>query len=438
MEHAQNALKAKVPDRGTQQTKLSIMLPLVKTPTQSLEKYKTLVSRDTSQEIKQLAKELKGLKVFHVNATPRGGGVAEILKSLVPLMKGAGINAFWYTIPPRNNFFDITKKMHNALQGKEYKFPFAARKKYMLHMARTAALMQDMQPDIWVIHDPQPAGTIMFLPNFRPAISRIHIDLTSPNQEVWKFVAGFLEGYDKVVLSSKDFVRDEVKTKAVVFQPAIDILAEKNQPLPLKQSQEILRSCGIDTAKPLMTQVSRFDPWKDPLGVIEAYQIAKKKIPDLQLALVGIMLARDDPEAEKIYAKAKRAAAKDPQIFLFSQLEQLGSIRVDTFVNAIQVASDVLLQKSIREGFGMTVAEAMWKEKAVVAGNVGGIKLQIQNGKNGFLVSSSAEAAKRVVQLVKNPALKEQLGKEAKKTVQRNFSMPRLLRDYLLLFKEVV
>lgn len=414
------------------------MLPLVKTPTQNLDKYKKFIPKETSQEIKDLAKGLKGLKVFHVNATPRGGGVAEILKSLVPLMKGLGIKAAWYTIPPRNNFFDITKRMHNALQGKEYKFPFAARKKYMLHMARTAALMRDMQPDIWVIHDPQPIGVIMFLPGFRPAISRIHIDLTSPNHEVWKFVAGFLEGYDKVVLSSKDFVKEEIKKKVVVFQPAIDILAAKNQPLPLNQSKEILKSCGIDPTKPLMTQVSRFDPWKDPLGVIQAYKIAKKKIPDLQLAMVGLMLARDDPEAEKIFVRAEKAAAKDPQIFLFSQLEQLGSLRVDIFVNAIQVASDVLLQKSIREGFGMTVAEAMWKEKAVVAGNVGGIKAQIRNGENGFLVSTPQEAARRVVQLIGNPDLRKRLGRAAKQTIQTKFSMPRLLRDYLRLFKEVV
>jgi len=414
------------------------MLPLVRTQSQKLDKYKKLTPPGTIREIKQLAKELKGLKVFHVNATPRGGGVAEVLKSLVPLMKDVGLKAEWYTIPPRNHFFDITKRMHNALQGKNYKFPFAARKKYMLHMARTADSMRNMQPDIWVIHDPQPAGVIMFLPKFRPAISRLHIDLTSPNHEVWKFVSGFLDGYDKVVLSSQEFVREEVKKKAVVFQPAIDILATKNQALPLVEAKEILKSYGIDPNKPLISQVSRFDPWKDPLGVMTAYKKAKKKIPDLQLAMVGFMLARDDPEAEKVYLKAKKVAEKDPQIFLFAELEQLGSLRVDIFVNAMQTASDIILQKSIREGFGLTTAEAMWKGKAVIAGNVGGIKLQIKNGQNGFLVSTLEETADRIVQLISSPKLRKRIGVEAKKTVQAKFSIPRLLRDYLRLFKEVI
>ncbi len=414
------------------------MLPLVKTSTEKIDKYKGIVPSELLLDIKKEAKSLRGLKVLHVNATPRGGGVAEILKSLVPLMKGVGIRAEWHTIPPSNNFFEITKKMHNALQGKKYAFPFSARKRYLLHVARTAELMKDMNPDIWVIHDPQPAGVIMFLPNFRPAISRIHIDLTSPNPEVWKFLTGFLEGYDKVVLSSKEFIKKEIKEKAVVFQPAIDGLSSKNQPLSLEDSKEILKSLGVNPNKPLVTQVSRFDPWKDPLGVIKAYHLAKKRIPDLQLALVGLMLARDDPEAEIIYRKAHKKAEKDPDIFLFAELARLGSLEVSTFVNALQTASSAILQKSIREGFGMTVAEAMWKSKAVIGGNVGGIKLQIKNGRNGFLVSSPEEAATKIIKLVKSPMLAERLGKEAKETVREKYLMPRLLLDYLKLFKDVI
>ncbi|MFH1582301.1 MAG: glycosyltransferase [bacterium] len=413
------------------------MLPLVETNSEKLDKYKNLVSLKILKEIRILSKQLKGLKVFHVNATPRGGGVAEILKSLVPLMRGVGLNAEWYTIPARNSFFKITKEIHNALQGKSYKFSFADRKKYILHMAKTAELMGDMKPDVWVIHDPQPAGVIMFLPDFYPAISRIHIDLTSPNMEVWKFVASFLECYDKVIFSSNDFVHGEIKNKAKIIQPAIDILNPKNKPLPIDKANDIIRTFGVNPDKPLITQVSRFDPWKDPLGVIEAYKIAKKKIPDLQLAMVGLILAKDDPEAEKIYAETKKKAESDPDIFLFADTSKLGSLKVSTFVNAFQVSSDIIIQKSIREGFGMTVAEAMWKEKAVIAGKVGGIKLQIKNGKNGFLVSSSKETAKRIVQLIENPALAKKLGKEAKKTIKEKFLMPRLLRDYLKLFKEL-
>ena len=414
------------------------MLPLVKTNHQKLEDYKELISEELFQEIKDLAKELRGARVFQVNATPRGGGVAELLKSLVPLMKGVGIKAEWYTIPPSEDFFAITKKIHNALQGKEYTLPFWHRVRYLQHIERSASLMRDMKADIWVIHDPQPAGVILYLPRFHPSICRLHIDLTSPNQETWNFFAGFLRMYDRVILSSKDFVKKEIKDKAVVFPPAIDPLVPKNQPLNLTISKEILKSYGLDPSRPLISQVSRFDPWKGFPGVIEAYQLAKNKIPGLQLALVGFFLARDDPEAMKIYTSVKKKSEKDPDIFLFSDPDMLGSLKVDDFVNAIQVASDVILQNSIREGFGLSIAEAMWKEKAVIGGRAEGIKLQIKNGKNGFLASNSKELAKRIAQLIKNPQLREKLGRVAKETVKEKFLMPRLVRDYLKLFKELV
>ncbi|KKU93992.1 MAG: Glycosyl transferase group 1 [Candidatus Jorgensenbacteria bacterium GW2011_GWA1_48_13] len=414
------------------------MLPIVETRPQELEQYRSFISGELFEEIKNLAEGCRGRRVFHVNSAPRGGGVAEILKSLVPLMKGLGLEAEWYTIPPHNGFFEITKKMHNALQGKEYEFPFAARKKYMLHVARTAELMREMKPDVWVIHDPQPAGVAMFLPQFYPSISRIHIDLTSPNHEVWEFVSSFLASYDKVIVSSPEFVKKEIKDSAVVFQPAIDPLSAKNQLLPLESANETLRSFGINPDKPLIAQISRFDPWKNPLGVIEAYQLAKKKIPDLQLALVGFIVAQDDPEAERIYRRVRKKAEKDPDIFLFADITKLGSLAIDVFVGTVQTAADVILQKSVREGFGMTVAEAMWKEKPVVAGEVGGIKLQIEDGKNGFFASNSKEAASRIVELIENPDLAKKIGEAAKTTVREKFLIPRLLRDYLRLFKELV
>lgn len=413
------------------------MLPIVETQPQKLEDYKNFISKNLFEEIKKIAKELKGLKVFHINSTPRGGGVAEILKGLVPLMKGVGLEAEWYTIPPQNTFFDITKKMHNALQGKEYKFPLSARKKYIFHSARSAELMRDMKPDIWVVHDPQPAGISMFIPNFRPSISRVHIDLTSPNSGVWEFVSAFLQNYDKVVVSSPDFIKKEIKDKAVVFQPAINIFDSKNKLLSADEADAIIKNFGINPVRPIMAQISRFDPWKDPLGAIEAYQAAKKKIPGLQLVLAGFFLAQDDPEAEKIYAKIKRKAEKDPDIFLFADIAKLGSLEIDVFVNAVQTSADVILQKSLREGFGLTVTEAMWKEKPVVAAAVGGIKFQIKDGKNGFLASTPNEAAGRVIRLIEDPALRKKIGQAAKKSVQENFLMPRLLRDYLRLFKEI-
>lgn len=413
------------------------MLPLVKTQPQKLEQYRDLIPRKLFEEIETLAKGCRGLKVFHVNSTPRGGGVAEILKSLVPLMKGLGLKAEWYTIPPQNSFFEITKEMHNALQGKDYEFPFSARKKYMFHMARTADLMREMKPDVWVIHDPQPAGVIMFQAHFHPSISHIHLDLTSPNHELWKFVSSFLTGYNKVIVSSPDFVKKEIQNKTIIFQPAIDIFSPKNQQLPIEEADETLRNFGINPDRPFIAQISRFDPWKDPLGVIETYRLAKKKIPGLQLALVGFFLAQDDPEAEGIYRMAKKKAEKDPDIFLFADIAKLGSLRIDTFVNTVQTSADIILQKSIREGFGLTVAEAMWKEKPVIGGNVGGIKLQIKDGENGFLVSTPKEAASRIVQLLESPDLCKKMGSAAKKTVRENFLMPRLLRDYLRLFKGI-
>jgi trehalose synthase len=414
------------------------MLNLVETSKQKLDKYNEFISSRLLKEIEKEAKPLKQLKVFHLNATPRGGGVAEILKSLVPLMKGVGMKAEWYTLPPQNDFFEITKKMHNALQGKNYNFSFSDRKKYMLHMAKTARLMKEMKPDIWVIHDPQPAGVAMFLPNFKPSVLRLHIDLTSPDQGVWNFLEGFFSFYDKIIFSSKDFVKKEIKDKAEIIQPAIDPLSLKNVAMPLEKAKEILRNFDINPNKPLIAQVSRFDPWKDPLGVVEAYRIAKKKIPDLQLALVGLFLAKDDPEAERVYAEVEKVTRKDKDVFLFAQVKKLKGLEVSVFVKAIQTAANVIIQKSTKEGFGLVVTEAMWKEKAVIGGNVGGIKCQIEDGQNGFLVSDVKKTASKIVELIENPVLGKQMGKKARKKVKDNFLMPRLLLDYIKLFKKVI
>ena len=414
------------------------MLPLVKTSPKKLENYKELISEELFQEIEELAKDLKGLKIFQVNATPRGGGVAEILKSLVPLMKGVGLKAEWYTIPGKKDFFEITKEIHNALQGKEYLFPFSHRVKYLQHLQNTAKLMKEMKPDIWVIHDPQPAGLILYLPHLDRAICRIHIDLTSPNARAWKFFAGIFSMYDKIILSSKAFIKKEIKEKVEVFPPAIDPLVSKNQPLKLEFSKKILKIFGINPNWPLISQVSRFDPWKGILELIDAYQIAKKKIPNLQLSLVGFSLAQDDPEARKIYQIVKKRAEKDPNIFLFFNPQILGNLKVNVFVNAIQVASNVIIQNSTREGFGLSLAEAMWKQKAVIGGQAAGIKLQIQNKKNGFLASNPKELSKRIIQLIENQKLAEKLAKSARETVKEKFLLPRLLRDYLKVFKELI
>jgi len=334
------------------------MLILVKTPIQKLEKYKGIISNSLYREINNLAKNLKGLRVVHINSTPRGGGVAEVLKSLVPLMKGIAIKAEWYVIPPGRKFFGLTKEIHNALQGKEVFLSSDFQKSYQRYTKRFAKLMLDMKADVWIFHDPQPVGIIQFLPNsgFHPIISRIHIDTSIPNLEAWNFIKKFLVEYDKIIFSTKKFVyKDIAKEKVVIFPPAIDPLVEKNMPISLSSAKEILEGFGIDSKKPLISQISRFDLWKDPIGVIKAYRLAKKEIPDLQLALVGLFLAHDDPGAMRVFDIVKKEAKGDKDIFLFSNPDQLGSLKVDRFVNAFQQGSDVVLQKSIKEGFGLCV-----------------------------------------------------------------------------------
>jgi len=414
------------------------MLPLVETPVHKLKDYKAIIPKSLYQEIRSLAKRTKGLKIAMINSTPRGGGVAEMLKSLVPLMKDLGLNVEWYTIPAIGNIFDITKQIHNALQGKEYRFFSSDKKKYLDYMKKIAKLIDKKDFDIWMVHDPQPIALASFVSGFSPALCRFHIDLSSPNKEVWSFVSQFLKDYEKIILSSKEYIENEIKDKAVVFPPGIDPLVPKNHLIPKKSAREILESVDISPDKPLVSQVFRFDYFKDPLGSLETYKIAKKKIPSLQLALVGFFLASDDPEAVEVYKKTKERVGNDPDVFLFVDANKLSGLKVDTFVNAVQNGSDVILQKSVKEGFGLTVTEAMWKKKAVVGGNVGGIKLQIEDGKNGFLVNNSQEAAQRIIELLKNPSLAEKIGRAGRETVRRKFLTPRVLRDYLKLFEEFI
>lgn len=415
------------------------MLPPVKTPVKKLEAYKKIISNNLFKEVQELSRELKGLKIVMINATAQGGGVAEILQSLIPLMKGLGLDASWHVLPPDQNFFKLTKNLHNALQGKKYLLSQKSKNLYNCYQKKTVKLMKDMKSDVWVIHDPQPAGIIKHHPNLHPVISHIHIDTTHPNQKVWQFLKSFLLDYDKIIFSLKDFIDKSLpKEKVVVFPPAIDPLTDKNSPLSSAKAKNILKRFGINTKKPLISQVSRFDPWKDPLGVIRAYQLAREKIPDLQLALVGLCLAVDDPEALKVFKEVERAAKGDPNIFLFADPRILRKMKVDTFVNAFQVGSNVVLQKSTKEGFGLTVTEAMWKGKPVIGGKAGGIKLQIKNGQNGFLVSSPQEASARIIEIFRNPTLAKKLGKAARQTAIEKFLMPRLLRDYLKLFRELL
>lgn len=416
-------------------------LPKVSTSTKLIGEYRRLIPKDQYRDILRFSKKLKkNLRVVHINATPKGGGVSEILKSLVPLMQGVGINAEWYVVPPKEEFFEVTKSIHNALQGKRGKFFTNDKKKiYLSHNRTIARLMQKIKADIWIIHDPQPLAVVNYLKhNSSPMIARMHIDTSHPNKDMWNFVGPILNKYDRVIVTMPEFVPpDFPRDKIKIFYPAIDPLTEKNKKMRIETAELILEGFGVNITKPLLVQVSRFDPWKDPLGVIDAYYKAKNKIPDLQLAFIGLMIATDDPEAVRIFEKVKRYAKGDPDIFLFSDPAQIKALSVSTFVNAFQTAADVVVQKSIREGFGLVVTEAMWKSKPVVGGNVGGIKHQVVDGESGFLVNSSDEAAGRIVELFNNIEFNKKMGRKAKKRVRENFLMPRLLLDYLKLFDEL-
>ncbi len=416
------------------------MFPKVPLQKKKIKNYQKLIKPSLYQQILTTSKQLQGLKVVHLNATSLGGGVAEILKTLVPLMKDVGLEAEWRTLPPDERFFKITKKIHNILQGEQTILTKEEKRVYLDTNKELSELLSQTQSDILIIHDPQPLPIISYLPenNSSNKILRFHIDLCNPQKNTWDFLLPFINQYDRMIFSLKDFCNREVpREKVKIFPPAIDPLLGKNKALSLESAKNLIENFEINTDKPLVTQVSRFDIWKDPLGVIKAYYLAKKEIPDLQLALVGIFQAQDDPEAIQVFEKIKKHAKGDRDIFLFSNLKKL-NIENDLLVNAFQVASDVILQKSIKEGFGLTVTEAMWKQKPVIGGNAGGIKLQIENGKNGFLVNSPEQAGKRIIELIKNPNFAKKLGKQAKKTVANKFLTPRLLQDYLELFSEFI
>ncbi len=397
--------------------------------------YKFFCNKSLVQKIEKQAKTLKGLKVIHINATPDGGGVAELLKSLVPLMNSVGLDAEWYSLKANTEFFEITKKIQNALQNGRGKLTEKEKNLYLEYNKRLAIFTKKLKADIWVIHDPQPMPIAFMNPKIYPAIWQCHIDTSRPSRPVWNFLKPFLEGYDRIIFTMPDFAQSHSSAvKKVFFPPAIDPLSETNLPMTQDEAKRIMHDCGIKIEKPVITQVSRFDQHKDPIGVIKAFIIAKQKISDLQLALLGIPIAKDDPESAAVFAEVKKYARNFKDIHLFYNIKNM-DISVEKLVNAFQTGSDIILQKSKKEGFGLTVAEAMYKKKPVIGGNTGGIKLQIQDGKNGFLVDTPQECAKRIVEILLNPKLADKLGVAAKKSVESDFLMPRLLNDYLNLFQ---
>lgn len=384
----------------------------------TVEDYEPLVGAATVERILRKASRLRDLHVTHVNSTYYGGGVAELLSSLTLLMNGAGIRTGWRVIQGRPDFFSITKKMHNALQGAEINLTDLKLQIYE-EVAFENAARNHLDHDVVIVHDPQPLPLIRHYRKKAPWIWRCHVDLSDPNAELWEYLSSFIERYDAVVLSLPEYAQ-KLGVPQRFIMPAINPFSTTNKALSEEEIADRLAHYKIPDDLPLVVQVSRFDKWKDPQGVIDAYRIARKQV-DCTLVLVG-NVATDDPEGQEVFESLCRCADDRTRIL---------SVQDSALVNALQRRAAVILQKSIREGFGLTVTEAMWKGTPVIGGNVGGIRHQIRDGENGFLVATVEQAAERIVQVVKDPKLRQRLGDRARETVRERFLLTRLMEDWL-------
>jgi trehalose synthase len=399
----------------------------------SLDEYAQVVGEAEIEEIKGFAEGLVGKSVCHINSTSFGGGVAEILHRMVPLMRDVGLNAEWRVIEGSDDFFRVTKAFHNGLQGMNIPLTGDMRRTY-LSLNKKNAEEPNLDHDLIVVHDCQPAAIVNYLQIRRGKwIWRCHIDLSHPNQQFIEFITPFVLKYDSLIFTMERFVQKPLKlAKTFIVPPSIDPLSVKNKPLPERLILSILDKYDVKAENPIVTQVARFDPWKDPLGVIDVYRMVKKKVADVQLLLIASM-AKDDPEGWIYYEKTARHAEEDYDIHLLSDLNGVGNVEV----NAFQRASDVVLQKSIREGFGLSVTEALWKGVPVVGGNVGGIPLQIINGETGFLIGSVEEAAEKTLYLLEHLHEAKEMGRKGREHVLKNFLITRHLKDYLRLFSSI-
>ena len=384
----------------------------------SVEDYESLIGAETVGRILSKARRLHDLHLLNINSTYYGGGVAEILSSLTLLMNSAGIKTGWRVIQGRPDFFSITKKMHNALQGADIAMTDLKTQIYE-EVAFENAMRNHIDHDFVIVHDPQPLPLIRHYRKQAPWIWRCHLDLSHPNQELWSYLLPLVERYDAVVLSLPEYAQ-KLSTPQRFIPPAINPFSTTNKDLSEDEIAERLAHYDIPTDLPLVVQVSRFDKWKDPQGVIDAFRIARKQV-DCTLVLVG-NVATDDPEGQEVFASLCQCAEDRIRIL---------SVQDSALVNALQRSAAVVLQKSIREGFGLTVTEAMWKGTPVIGGRAGGIKIQIEDGVNGFLVDSVEQAAERIVQLLKDRTLAMSMGRKARESVRSKFLITRLMEDWL-------
>jgi len=386
----------------------------------SIEQYEPLIGAAAVDRIVGKARRVRQMRVAHVSSTFYGGGVTELLTPLTLMMNAIGIETDWHLIQGTPGFFGCTKKLHNTLQGESVEFSDAERAIYEEVVFENATRLHLDECDAIIVHDPQPLPLIAHFANREiPWLWQCHVDLSSPYVPVWAYLRGFIEQYDGAVFSLPEYGQDLGLDQHFVT-PAIDPFSAKNRHMSNKEISEFLRSYQIPTDRPLVTQISRFDRWKDPMGVIDAFRKAREQV-DCTLVLVGNN-ATDDPEGEQILDSIRSVA--DESIIILA-------VDDPVLVNALQRHAAVVLQKSTREGFGLTVTEAMWKGAAIVGGDVGGIRHQIKDEWNGFLVKTPDEAAARIVEVLKDPQLRERLGVRAKESVREKFLMSRLLEDWL-------
>ena len=401
--------------------------PPAPAPPTPLDDYKGVVGEAEIDELKFLARELKGKKVKMVNSTAVGGGVAEMLNQLVPLLRELEVQTHWDVITGGNDFFEVTKAFHNALQGSDYNLTQHARDIFLMHNEQNRNRIE-FSEDFIVIHDPQPAALIRAREESNQRwIWRCHIDLSNPNPEVWGFLRPFVEKYDAAIFSSQSFAR-QLPIPQYLFYPCIDPLSEKNKDIEDSFVQHVCDEFGIDRSRPIVTQVSRFDRAKDPVGVVQAFKQARKYV-DCQLVMAGGG-ASDDPEGAAVLKEVKEAVGEDPDIILLD-LPPWCALEI----NALQRASTIIVQKSIREGFGLTVTEALWKGKPTIAGAVGGIPNQIIHKLTGALVHSVDGCAYQIRYLLTHPDFARQLGQNGHEHVKENFLMSTNVRRWLLLLR---
>lgn len=397
--------------------------------TNTLEDYRPIVGDEVIKKIKKRAKKLKNKRIVCISSTHTGGGVAEMLNAMIPMLNDEGISFGWRILHGTNTFFEISKSIHNAIQGEKYNFS-DNKKEIYYETNRRFAKFTHLNHDLVVVHDPQPLPIIDFYKKEQPWIFRIHPDFSNPSKETYKYLKSFIDKYDHVIVSKKEFIKKDIKPPQNIIYPAIDPLSYKNMELTKEKRIRELEKKGIKKTKVMITEVSRFDKWKGFPGLIKAFEIAREKI-DAQLVLCGAY-ASDDPEGEAIYKNivdlVKKSKYKKDIKIVFGDKE--------LFVNALQKESDIVVQNSSKEGFGLTVAEALYKETPVIATRVGGIPLQIKHGKNGYLCKPNDAKclADYLIKLVKDERLREKMGKNGREHIINNFLVTRLMLDWMELF----